>query len=55
MITSIVVDVPREMILSIGDRGKDVIVAGLSPVNGVIIQSNLSPTQEMSTFGEVIS
>lgn len=41
-----VVDVPREMILSIGERGRDVIVAGLSPVNGVITQSNLSVTQQ---------
>jgi len=33
--------VPSEMRLSIGDRGRDVIVAGLSPVNGVIMQSEL--------------
>jgi len=34
-----VVEVPREMILSIGDKGSEVIVAGLSPVKGLIKQS----------------
>jgi len=37
-----VVDVPREMMQSIGERGRDAMVAGLSPVNGIMIQSVLS-------------
>ena len=37
-----VVDVPREIMLSIGERGSEAMVAGLSPVNGIIIQSVLS-------------
>jgi hypothetical protein len=39
VVRSKVVDVPSEMILSIGDSGREVIVAGLSPVNGIITQS----------------
>ena len=35
-------DVPREMMQSMGERGRDAIVAGLSPVNGVITQSEIS-------------
>ena len=34
-----VVDVPREMIQSIGESGREAMVAGLSPVKGIIIQS----------------
>ena len=35
-------EVPSEIRLSIGDNGSEVIVAGLSPVNGVMIQSQLA-------------
>ena len=35
-------DVPREIMLSIGERGSEAMVAGLSPVNGIMIQSVLS-------------
>lgn len=38
-----VLDVPSETMASSGRRGKDRIVAGLSPVNGVIWQSGLKP------------
>jgi len=34
-----VVDVPREMIQSIGESGREAMVAGLSPVKATIIQS----------------
>ena len=42
MVKRSVVDVPSEMRLSMGDNGSEVIVAGLSPVNGTITQSELT-------------
>ena len=36
------VEVPRETILSIDDKGREVIVAGLSPVNGMMTHSTVS-------------
>jgi len=44
-VRSRVVDVPKEIIQSIGESGKEAIVAGLSPVNGVITQSNIRKKQ----------
>lgn len=36
------VDVPRETMQSIGERGREAIVAGLSPVKGIIRHSTLA-------------
>ena len=39
-------DVPREIIQSMGESGREAMVAGLSPVKGIIIQSVWSVRQQ---------
>ena len=49
-------DVPREMMQSMGERGRDAIVAGLSPVNGIIRQSEINFHGRLrSTFAKTVS